>query len=179
MLTYRRAVAGGAGFDEGYRRWRTSVAHRSLLGEGLPVEVEPFSFLPAEGFELVAALLGLEAEQVLVDLGCGRGGTGMWLARRNGARLVGVDVSRVAVDDASRRVRLFPGLGGAGFVVADVAAVGLAGDCADAAVCVDVLQLVDDPAGLLAEARRLLRPGRADGDHHLGGDRLSAEAVPS
>ncbi|MHB8296671.1 MAG: methyltransferase domain-containing protein, partial [Acidimicrobiales bacterium] len=77
-------MVGGNGFDGGYRRRRASAAHASLLGEGLPPEVEPFSFVPMEGLELLARLAAIGTGQTLVDLGCGRGGPGMWLAKRIG-----------------------------------------------------------------------------------------------
>jgi len=146
-------------FDDGYRRWRSSSAHKSLFGEGLPGEIEPFSFVPMEGLRLVAGLLQLPAGKTLVDLGCGRGGPGMWLAQQADAGLVGVDASAVALGDARQRLRLFPGLRSALFEVAYVTATGLVDECADAVVSIDVLQLVDEPLRLVSEARRLLRPG--------------------
>jgi len=151
-------VEAGRRFDEGYRQWRSSAAHASLLGQGLPPEIEPFSFVPLEGMELLAILLGLDAGQTLVDLGCGRGGPGMWLAQHSAANVVGVDASVVAVGDALARRHAFPWLASACFQAADVMATGLVDGSADAVVSIDVLQLLDDPAGLLGEAARLLRP---------------------
>ncbi len=81
----------------------------------------------------------------------------MWLAQQSGAKLIGVDASVVAVRDAEQRRRFFPRLASAQFQVADVAATGLVDRCADAVVSIDVIQLLDDPAGLLGEAARLLR----------------------
>ncbi len=83
----------------------------------------------------------------------------MWLAQRSGADIVGVDGSGVAVTDAYHRQTLFPGIGEAGFIVADVTATGLRDGCADATVAIDVLQLLDDQAALVAEMARLLKPG--------------------
>jgi SAM-dependent methyltransferase len=152
-------VAGDSGFDDGYRRWRASPRHVALLSQGMPPEIEPFSFVPWEGLELVARLAGAGAGRMLVDLGCGRGGPGLWLAQRLGADLIGVDGSAVAVADARERRWLFPGMSSAGFCVADVTSTGLADGCADVVVCLDVLQLLDDHGALLGEAARLLKPG--------------------
>lgn len=143
-------------FDEGYRRWRSSSAHAALLGDGLPAGVEPFSFVPIEGMELLARLSAVRPDQVLVDLGCGRGGPGLWLASRTGADLIGIDSSAVAIGDAVQRREAFPDVRSARFEVADAASTGLPDRCADAVVSIDVLQLVDEPDGLLAEAARLL-----------------------
>lgn len=147
------------GFDDGYRRWRASRTHARLFGAGLPAAVQPFSFVPLPGLREVAALLSPAAGQLLVDLGCGRGGPGMWLAERTGTRLIGIDSSAVAVDDACRRRALFGDLAAADFRVGDATSTGLPDGCADAVVTIDVLQLVDEPAAVLREAARLLRPG--------------------
>lgn len=155
-------MAGERGFDGGYRRWRASQPHAALLGEGMPPEIEPFSFVPWEGLQLVARLAGGGTGRTLVDLGCGRGGPGLWLAQRLGADLVGADGSAVAVADARDRKRLFPSMAAARFLVTDVTRTGLADRCADVVVCIDVLQVLEDPAALLAETARLVKPcGRA------------------
>ena len=156
-------MTSDAGFDAGYRRWRASRVHAELLGVDMPAAMKPFSFVPIDGLSEVAGFLATGPGQTLVDLGCGRGGPGTWLAARTGARLIGVDSSRVAIDDAVgdvfERRATFGDPSDAEFRVADVAATGLPTDCADAVVAIDVLQLLDDPAAMLCEAARLLRPG--------------------
>jgi ubiquinone/menaquinone biosynthesis C-methylase UbiE len=108
----------------------------------------------------VAQALDLSPGQTLADLGCGRGGPGLWLAQQADAVLVGVDFSPVAVDQAARRAPLFGPAGRAWFVVGDLARTGLPGDSADAAVSIDAFHFAVDPAAAAAEARRILRPGR-------------------
>jgi SAM-dependent methyltransferase len=147
------------GFDEGYTRWRASSAHAALMGEGLPDSVQPFSFVPFEGMRQVLTELALSAGETLVDLGCGRGGPGLWLAAQAGAGLIGIDGSRVAVEDARQRVSLFEGVAPARFEVADVTRTGLPDGCADAVVSIDVFQLVAGKGAMIAELARLLRPG--------------------
>ena len=95
----------------------------------------------------------------LVDLGCGRGGPGLSLARSHGTFLVGVDFSTVAVQQATQRAALFDLADGARFVVGDLAATGLAGAIADAVVSIDALHFAADPTAAAGEALRLLRPG--------------------
>jgi len=99
-----------AGFDEGFAIAAASRGLRrvwQLADPDLPVEIEPFSFVSAALLDHVAAALGLSPGQTLVDLGCGRGGPGLWLARQAGAFLVGVDFSAVAIEQASQRAALF------------------------------------------------------------------------
>ena len=152
------SVTATDGFNGGYRRWRSSRVHAELIGDGLPAVVEPFSFVPLDGLQALAMLLGLAPGRTLVDLGCGRGGPGLWLSERTGARLVGVDGSEVAIADALQRRPLFPHAVGARFHVADVTDTRMPASCADAVVAIDVLQLLDEPAAMLQEAARLLRP---------------------
>jgi hypothetical protein len=57
----------------------------------------------------------------LVDLACGRGGPGLWLARAAGAALTGVDFSAVAVAQAAGRAALFGMAANTEFVVGDPA----------------------------------------------------------
>lgn len=146
-------------FDERYRRWRASRSHAALLGEDMPAEIASFSFVPLDGLGEVAALLGLRPGQVLVDLGCGRGGPGLWLAQHSRAALIGIDSSGVAICDACQRRGLFPGTGPAQFLAADVARTPLRAGSADAIVSIDVLQLLADHPAFLAETARLARPG--------------------
>jgi SAM-dependent methyltransferase len=152
------AVAITGGFDEGCRRWRASRVYLGLMGEGFPAPIQPFSFVPWDGLNALAARLMVAPGQTVVGLGCGRGGPGLWLATCAGARLIGIDASAVAVADARVRRRLFPDLVDARFRVGDVANTGLPDGCADAVVALDVLQLLAEPTGMLAEVTRLLRP---------------------
>jgi cyclopropane fatty-acyl-phospholipid synthase-like methyltransferase len=47
--------------------------------------------------------LRLRRDARLVDLGCGRGGPGLWLARALSVRLTGIDFSAAAVEIAAQR----------------------------------------------------------------------------
>ena len=129
-----------------------------LAAPDLPPEVEPFSFVSASLLRHVAQALHLSPGQTLVDLGCGRGGPGLWLAREADVSLVGVDFSPVAVDQATRRAALFGLADRTRFVVGDLTSTGLPDASADAAVSIDAFHFAADPAAAAAEARRVLRP---------------------
>ena len=126
----------------------------------LPSQIEPFSFVSVGLLRHVAQALDLAPGQTLVDLGCGRGGPGLWLAREADVSLVGVDFSPVGVDQAARRAALFGLARRARFVVGDLTRTGLPQASADAAVSIDAFHFAADPAAAAAEARRVLRPGR-------------------
>jgi SAM-dependent methyltransferase len=95
------------GFDRAFCAAAASPAFRRVWQQAepdLPPQIEPFSFISASLLRHLAQALDLAPGQTLADLGCGRGGPGLWLARQAGARLVGVDFSPVAVDQAAHRV---------------------------------------------------------------------------
>jgi hypothetical protein len=88
-----------AGFDQGFAAIAVSPGIRRVweaVDPDLPPEVEPFSFVSVALLGHVADALAVAPGQTLVDVGCGRGGPGLWLARSRGASLIGVDFSPVA-----------------------------------------------------------------------------------
>lgn len=143
-------------FDEWYANIVRSpaldaVAMRTL---GLPPELESTSLLSWDGIADVTEALGLGEGAVLLDLACGRGGYGLEIARRTGARLIGVDFSRVAIERARQKAE-----GSAEFRVGDLTHTGLPDSSVDAVMCVDAIQFAEPFAAAVQECRRVLRPG--------------------
>jgi cyclopropane fatty-acyl-phospholipid synthase-like methyltransferase len=145
---------------------------------GLPDELLSTSLLSMTGLEEVDDLLGLDPDHRLLDLACGRGGYGLWLARSSGCRLIGVDLSPAAIGMAGElagrlgldhdRVEFRTGL---------LEATGLPDGCVDAALVVDAIQFAGSTPGAATECLRVLRPGgrvvmtcweaRVRGDEHV------------
>jgi len=92
----------------------------------------------------------------VVELGCGTGYFGAWLAQR-GARVVGVDVTPAQLDTARRMEAEF-GLG-LQFVEANAEATGLSSESFDLVLSEYGASIWCDPAKWVPEAARLLRPG--------------------
>jgi SAM-dependent methyltransferase len=129
---------------------------REVYGTEYPEEADPLGFATvSELTEMARAMAG----GTIVDLGCGRGGPGMWIARAAGAGLVGVDLVPEAVAEASARAAAFGLEGRARFEAASLAATGLPGGSFDGAVSVDALWMVLNKPAALREAARLLRAG--------------------
>jgi SAM-dependent methyltransferase len=135
---------------------RDAVFARTL---GLPAHLESTSHLTWQGIADVVDELRLVPDGVLVDLACGRGGYGIEVAQRTGARLVGVDFSAVAVERAAANSAHALPAGRSEFVVGTLTATGLPAGAADAVMCVDAVQFASPPLAALVECRRLLRPG--------------------
>jgi hypothetical protein len=75
-------------FDDWYADIDRSAARQQLFTDflGVPSEVGPSNLVPLIGLQELATWLEPAARGVLVDLACGRGGPGMWLARELGAQ---------------------------------------------------------------------------------------------
>jgi SAM-dependent methyltransferase len=124
---------------------------------GLPPHLLSTSLLGWDGIAEATAALRLAAGQTLVDLACGRGGYGLEIAARTGARLIGVDFSAEAVRQAREYARK---LGAAAeFCIGDLAGTGLAASSADAVLCVDAIQFAGQLDAAYRELARILKPG--------------------
>jgi SAM-dependent methyltransferase len=124
---------------------------------GLPPELQSTSLLTWDGLEDVVGLLELRPGQALLDLACGRGGYGLEIARRTGARLIGVDFSKVAVEQAQRNGRA-RGVA-VDFRIGELTRTGLDAESVDAVVIVDAVQFAEPALDALRECRRILVPG--------------------
>lgn len=150
-----------AAFDDFFAAHAGSQRVADLMSRvlGTPPELALTSFVTLEVLATAAAELRLPAGGALVDLACGRGGPGLWIARETGARLAGVDFSPVAIADATARAAVFGQADRATYRVGDLSATGLPSGCADGVLCVDSFNLVTDYAAAAREVHRLLRPG--------------------
>lgn len=105
--------------------------------------------------EAEAAIDLLDPSCTAVDLGCG---TGEWSERLAAvvARVIAVDRERSMLHAARQRLA---GLAHVRFIEAPLDALPIADATADIAICSLVLHHIENPAGAMAEALRILRPG--------------------
>lgn len=130
-----------------------------VLGDEYPAELDTYSFVTRTELERFVVELKVPRQGVLADLGCGRGGPGLWLAARFGCRLAGVDIAGSAVA-ASRENAINLGLGDlAEFQVGTFDKTGLATGSVDAVVCIDALLFAQDKGAAVEEVARVLKPG--------------------
>ena len=132
---------------------------RQVYGEDYPEEADPYGFITLTALARVAHLVGVAEGDTLADLGCGRGGPGLWVARETGACLIGVDLSPVAANQARERIPDF-GLGSrAAFRAADFCDTGIDDASCHGVMSIDMVWLLPDKAAAMAEVHRILRPG--------------------
>ncbi|MET7280820.1 TfuA-like protein [Kribbella sp. NPDC005582] len=161
LLTLFPGTTPAVDFDLGYAVNAISERRNALFQEifELPAEIEPNSFVTEPVLQQIRDSLQLSSGDVLADLGCGRGGPGLWLARLTSSRLHGVDSSTVAVQQATERADRAGLADQARFDVGDLTASGLDDAAAAAAICIDAFHFAADHVAAAREACRILRPG--------------------
>ncbi|MCA2216061.1 class I SAM-dependent methyltransferase [Jidongwangia harbinensis] len=148
-------------FDQWYADMAVSPTRDAIMARamGMPVELRDAGTLIWQGLTEVTEGLRLAPDGLVVDVACGRGGYGIGVAQRAGARLVGVDFSAVALEHAkANSVRLLPA-GRSTFQMGTLLAAGLPSGTADGLMCVDAVQFAEPPLAALLEFRRLLKTG--------------------
>ena len=133
--------------------------YRQAYGEEHPEGIDVFSGCTRGALARALTALRLKEDDVLADLGCGLGGPGRWLARESRTRLVGVDISRVALAAASEAAGGFLEPDRFDYRQGSFNTTGLADESVDGAVSIDAMHFAEDLAGAMAELRRVLRPG--------------------
>jgi len=148
---------------EYFDNWYANMASSGMSDEiqqrhlGLPADLLSTSLLTWDGIADVTQALQLTGADTLLDLACGRGGYGLEIARRTGARLIGVDFSAEALRQARQQAAR---LGqDAEFRVGDLTATGLDAGSMTGVLCVDAVQFADPVESSFAEMRRVLAPG--------------------
>jgi ubiquinone/menaquinone biosynthesis C-methylase UbiE len=124
-----------------------------------PEEFLHISFVTLDQLRRMAEELGLRPGDTLVDLACGMAGPALLAARETGSKLIGVDLSTVAVRLASERAAELGLAEVASFKTGSFAATGLEAASSDAVMSEDALQYAPDKSAALREIARILRPG--------------------
>jgi len=128
--------------------------HREVLGSEHPEGLDPHSFITVTELERFRRELRVGPGDRLVDVGCGRGGAGLWIAASTGARLIGLDIAEAGIEAARQRASAM-GMQ-ADFRVGSFEETGLADEAADAVMSVDALLYATNKAAALRELRRVL-----------------------
>lgn len=128
-------------------------------GDDYPAEADPFGFVSLSELRAMADILAGSAVSRLLDVGCGRGGPGLWIARELGASLVGVDVVAAAVAAAYQHAAALGMAEKAEFVVASGTDTGLPAVAFNGAVSIDALWMIQDKPAAFRELARVLSPG--------------------
>jgi cyclopropane fatty-acyl-phospholipid synthase-like methyltransferase len=123
----------------------------------------PTTFTRRRAFEnqnrAIARALGVQASDLVLEAGCGTGGTSVWLAARHGARTTGITLCRHQVERATR-IAAHRGVSArARFFVMDYMHTGFRDGSFSKLFASESACYAPSKVGFLREARRLLRPG--------------------
>jgi ubiquinone/menaquinone biosynthesis C-methylase UbiE len=130
-----------------------------VFGDEYPVGVDPFSCISRSELERFAAEVQVSEEGTIADLGCGRGGPGLWVALATGARLVGIDIAENALRAARERAQAMGVESRAQFEQGSFEDTGLMAGSVGAVMSVDALLFASDKRAALVEFRRIVQPG--------------------
>lgn len=136
--------------------WRLS---EQAYGADYPEQIQPLGMTTWWTLGRFVAGLRTGPGHTILDLACGRGGVGLWLARATGANVIGVDFSPVAVALATQRAPEFVPADRATFLVGDLSATGMDSASIDGAICADAVFFATDRVAVFTEMSRILRPG--------------------
>jgi len=130
---------------------------RAAFGDEYPDGLDPYSFVSRSELARFADEVRVGPGKTLVDLGCGRGGAGLWVAAATGADLTGIDIAEAALVAARERATAMGTV--ATFQRGEFEATGLAEASADAIMSVDAMLFTPSKEAAFLELRRILRPG--------------------
>src|SRR6185369_14689645 len=133
---------------------------RDAFAGDYPEDADPFGFVTCNDLEKFASSLKVGPGETVLDIGCGRGGPGLWVARKTGASVIGLDILPEAIDQANaakeRQGQAVP----ATFASGSFVKTGLSGSSVQAIMSVDAFWMVLDKTGALREMARVIETGR-------------------
>jgi len=136
------------------RLWRSHAYH-----DDFPGEFAHIGFLTLGEAQRLLALLAPGAGDVVIDVACGTGGPGLWIAQQTGASLIGVDPSPAGLAAARERAARTGLDGRSRFAQGSFEQTGLPGSSADMVMSIEAFQYAPDKRSGLTEFARILRPG--------------------
>lgn len=137
--------------------YRTEVAHSTEMKQSLADWDNCHTYRASRIDPILeaAARHGVDIRgKDLLDLGSSDGSLARLYPERGAQRVIGVDVDADLVAQAKKLER--PGLS---FAVCTTDEIPLPDECVDVIICYDVFEHVTQPAAVLRECRRVLRPG--------------------
>jgi ubiquinone/menaquinone biosynthesis C-methylase UbiE len=149
-------------FEQAYTGDPSRVAERvwvKVFGDEYPRGLDPYSYVSVSELQRIAAEVRVDGAGTIADLGCGRGGVGLWVAAATGAKLIGIDIAVAALNAARVRADNMRLGGRAVFRGGSFENTGLPDGSVDAVISVDALLFTPNKAAALGELRRILRDG--------------------
>jgi len=152
-----------AAFDNWFKQRNRALyqsIYRKIFKSEYPEEVDPDGYVTVTDLHNCVKYLNTKPGEKIVDLGCGRGGPGMWVAQALGVNYLGLDIAEIGVEWGRERINDFGLKGKAEFQVADITCnTGLPSDSYDGAISIDTISFIHDNLSIFQETARILRSG--------------------
>jgi SAM-dependent methyltransferase len=130
-----------------------------VYGDEYPAELKPYSFTTRSELRRIVDGLALSRDDLMIDIGCGRGGPGLWVTAAAGASVLGVDISPTALKAARKRAAAL-GLGDrATYAEGSFDAIPAEATSSRGVMSIDALLFAPDKGKALCEIARVLEPG--------------------
>lgn len=135
--------------------WDRTGLHYGLWTKGVNNRIEAI----AKENEVLADLARVKTGDLVLDAGCGVGGSGIWLARHRGAKTVELNISNPQLVKAQHLAGQNSVHDALTFTEADYHRVPFASDSFDIFWSLESIEHSDDVNAVIAEAYRILKPG--------------------
>ena len=148
-------------FDAFFKNKRSQsfrVIFREVYENDYPEEANPLSFVTNTDLLSIIKNLNVEPGKTFIDLGCGNGGPGLWIAQKTGANYLGIDFSKNALDLANQRISEFDLEGTAQFQLGNICALDIPENSFDGAISIDAISFIPNTSSAMVEIARILRP---------------------
>ncbi|MFE0024718.1 class I SAM-dependent methyltransferase [Amycolatopsis sp. NPDC059021] len=133
--------------------------HAEVLGDEYPADLDVYSFVTKTDLGRFTANAQVSAGDRIADIGCGRGGPGLWVSAQRNVSLIGIDIAETALESARRLAETLGRSDRAEFRLGSFAETGLPATSVNAVMSVDSLLFAPGKAAALTELARILVPG--------------------
>lgn len=142
---------------QGRSQWMESI-WQDAFGDQFPKNLHHYGYITTIELEKMIALLDLEPDHVFLDIGCGKGGPGLYIAQQTGARYLGIDKVNEAVLQAKKFASQFDLNQEALFHQGEFYNIPLDDEMVDSVISIDSFWAAADKSFALQEVGRVLKP---------------------
>lgn len=149
-------------FREAFSQPASAVMARvwaTVLGDEYPAELAPYSYTSRSELARIATELKTGSGDLLVDIGSGRGGPGLWVAASTGADYLAVDISTTGLAEVTARAAQVGLADRVRVAEGSFEELPLADSEASAVMSIDALLFTPNKEAATRELARVLQPG--------------------
>ncbi|OQP46029.1 class I SAM-dependent methyltransferase [Niastella populi] len=131
----------------------------NAFGSNYPAGLNHFGFLTNTDLAMFMSLINAKRGDVLLDIGCGRGGPGLKIAEQKKLKLVGIDIVPEAIHEANLLKENFDLSYTAKFEVGGFGNIPMPDDSVDTVISIDAFWMVKNKEEALNEIKRVAKNG--------------------